>query len=293
VWRERYGAEFTELLVAEIDERPTDWRRNLDVAMSGSLARLSASGLRAGALTSPALAMRTVVVAVAVFVAAGLSLWSQLRVATTSTAASTAATSGTLLLSVGGGLLVLLVVFALPPVVVTIGRTLRHDRRILRPLGWTVVATVNLAVGAHHFATQGTAVGQGPSLGRAATMSISTYWVHPATLISQPPAVQLWMIASPLCFVMFIMNASQVLRRVDLSELVLRYEARLVAIAIAAMVPMTAAAGWWVIGSQSDPGTALQAGSLDVVLIAAMAAAVAATGSAGRRIRGVSPLSDP
>lgn len=39
-WRARYGDEFTQLLIDDINERPCSWRRTLDVAQSGLAARL-------------------------------------------------------------------------------------------------------------------------------------------------------------------------------------------------------------------------------------------------------------
>jgi hypothetical protein len=44
-WRDRYGAEFTELLLSDISERPQSLRRSLDVARGGVLARLANAGL--------------------------------------------------------------------------------------------------------------------------------------------------------------------------------------------------------------------------------------------------------
>ncbi len=44
-WRARYGAEFAELLVADIEERPRSAARALDVARGGLAARLAAAGL--------------------------------------------------------------------------------------------------------------------------------------------------------------------------------------------------------------------------------------------------------
>lgn len=38
-WRNRYGDEFTQLLIDDIDDRPRSWRRTLDVARSGLTAR--------------------------------------------------------------------------------------------------------------------------------------------------------------------------------------------------------------------------------------------------------------
>jgi hypothetical protein len=44
-WRDRYGEEFTELLISDIRERPHSTRRALDVARGGMLARLADAGL--------------------------------------------------------------------------------------------------------------------------------------------------------------------------------------------------------------------------------------------------------
>jgi hypothetical protein len=44
-WRDRYGAEFTELLIADIAERPRSPRRSLDVLRGGIRARLADAGL--------------------------------------------------------------------------------------------------------------------------------------------------------------------------------------------------------------------------------------------------------
>jgi len=44
-WRDRYGAEFTELLIADISERPRSLRRPLDVMRGGVRARLADAGL--------------------------------------------------------------------------------------------------------------------------------------------------------------------------------------------------------------------------------------------------------
>ncbi len=49
-WRERYGDEFTELLVSDIAERPDSLARAFDVARGGLLARLAGAGLAGFAL---------------------------------------------------------------------------------------------------------------------------------------------------------------------------------------------------------------------------------------------------
>ena len=82
-WRVRYGAEFTELLVADLAERPRCWRRTADVAVSGTLARLSQAGLAGQRLAERDQARASLAAlgcALAVFLTAGTAVWSQLLV---------------------------------------------------------------------------------------------------------------------------------------------------------------------------------------------------------------------
>ena len=80
-WRDRYGAEFTELLIADLADQPHSWRRTADVAVNGMLARLSRAGL-GGRLLDPAdqaaASLATLGCAVAVFLTFGTMVWSQL-----------------------------------------------------------------------------------------------------------------------------------------------------------------------------------------------------------------------
>ncbi len=118
-WRARYGAEFTELLVADLAERPRCWRRTADVAVSGTLARLSRAGL-GGQRLAPAEQARASLAALgcalAVFLTAGTAMWSQLLIgwqwappSTRATAVATVVMTGALLF-----FLVLAVLAAVP-----------------------------------------------------------------------------------------------------------------------------------------------------------------------------------
>jgi hypothetical protein len=94
-WRERYGDEFTELLVSDIAERPDSLARTLDVARGGLLARLAGAGLagfavagRPGGAADLAVArgrhaaasLAALGAASAVFLIIGAAQWSQLLV---------------------------------------------------------------------------------------------------------------------------------------------------------------------------------------------------------------------
>ncbi|MFI5067715.1 MAG: hypothetical protein ACHP9Z_27550, partial [Streptosporangiales bacterium] len=80
-WRARYGAEFTELLIADLAERPRCRRRTADVAFSGLLARLRCAGL-SGQLPDPADQARACLAVLAgattLFLTLGTTAWSQL-----------------------------------------------------------------------------------------------------------------------------------------------------------------------------------------------------------------------
>ena len=74
-WRERYGDEFSELLLADIAERPRSWSRGLDVARRGVAVRLGVGGVvEAGSR------LAVVVCAGAAFMLFGAAVWSQLAI---------------------------------------------------------------------------------------------------------------------------------------------------------------------------------------------------------------------
>ncbi len=94
-WRDRYGEEFTELLVSDIAERPGSLARTLDVARGGLLARLAGAGLASGALAGrpgdagelaaarvrhAAAGLGARGAASAVFLVVGAAQWSQLLI---------------------------------------------------------------------------------------------------------------------------------------------------------------------------------------------------------------------
>ena len=86
-WRARYGAEFTELLIADLAERPRSPARTADVIRGGIVARLTDAGLcgfapdgteRAGQRARAGLA--SLACCAAVFLGLGGAIWSQLTI---------------------------------------------------------------------------------------------------------------------------------------------------------------------------------------------------------------------
>ena len=98
-WRDRYGAEFTELLMADISERPRSPRRSLDVMRGGIRARLAGAGLAgfplplatAGGAAGPlaeqarqrqvSASLGSFSCALGAFLVFGAALWSQILIA--------------------------------------------------------------------------------------------------------------------------------------------------------------------------------------------------------------------
>jgi hypothetical protein len=82
-WQTRYGEEFTELLIADIEDRPRSRARMLDVARGGLTARLARAGL-CGCAPDAAAQVRSGLAALgcclAVFAGLGAALWSQLAI---------------------------------------------------------------------------------------------------------------------------------------------------------------------------------------------------------------------
>jgi hypothetical protein len=189
-WRDRYGAEFTELLVSEISERPRSLRRSLDVARGGIRARLADAGLTgfplplataASAATSastPEQARQRQVsaslgafsCALGGFLVFGSALWSQLLISwqfsvilsTGNPAASplrrlpqTPGDDAFLVVFTTGAMLVLLVlaVLAALPVVFTVSVRIARGRepRLIRPAIVLAASLFLLLAGGRHF----------------------------------------------------------------------------------------------------------------------------------------------
>ncbi|HXQ60267.1 MAG TPA: hypothetical protein VN799_09205 [Acidimicrobiales bacterium] len=292
-WRARYGDEFSELLTAELSERPRSWRRAADVAWSGVFARLTSAGLTAHSLEphdQVRAGLATLAGALAVFLVFGTALWSQLTIGwqwaepnTIGTSAAMVAMSAVLLL------FVVLATLALAPLGWSVVRRLgrRHGGGLVRPSLLLGAGLVLLVVGArhfgngwpgtggHHWAHQGLVPGGVAAFLWALTLSISSYWAHPGALLSFPPAEVGWMIVSPLAIVCAAVGVTKIVRRLDMSPRLQRYEARLGNAAAAAAAAYLVASSVWIVDGGPGPRNLFHAGAIDTVGLAVMAAAAA------------------
>jgi hypothetical protein len=301
-WRARYAEEFVELLAADIGERPLSWRRTLDVAGNGLAARLGQGGLVHG--LDPARVARARLAALAsaggAFLIVGIAMWSQLAIGWQW---SRPATQGTALavvlmtyLVVALGLLALLAV--VPYVWACAQRLLRREAGgIVVPLLLLGLAAAGMVFGARHFAAGWPGTGGHPWVhqhlvpGRlaapawASTLSITSYWAHPAALLSFPATEVVWMAASPAALVCLVVAAAQLIRRVELSPRALRFELALARLACVAMLGFVVAPCLWIVGGGSGPRNLFHIGAIDLVDLTVMGAMLVVVCSSSRQVR--------
>jgi hypothetical protein len=301
-WRARYGEEFTELLVAELVERPRSFRRSADLARSGLTARLAAAGLAGQPLEADASGRRslaTLTAALSVFSVVALALWAQLTIGWQWAPPTTRATSlAMVVMSVSILVIGALSVVAVTPVAWLALRSLPGRwRHILGPIGLVVAGLVVLAVGTHHFANgwpgtrghpwadQGIVPGGVAASAWASTLFVTSYWLHPAALVHFPGGEIAWMIVSPLATVSLIVGATRIVRRLDLPKNVVRYERRLGLVAAVTTAIFLTGAALWVVDGGPGPRDLFHIGSIDIVELTILALLVLVVGRAAGRVR--------
>jgi hypothetical protein len=291
-WRSRYGEEFTELLISDIAERPGSWARTADVARGGIVARLASAGLCGCGPDASGQARASLVslaCCVTVFLVFGAALWSQLIIGwqwsepdTVATIAATVVMSAAML-AFG----VLALAAALPVAWRAVSRIGRGQScGLTGPSVLFLAGTAIMVVGGRHFgngwpgtgghrwAAQGLVPGGVAAFSWASTLSVSSYWAHPAALAGFPSAELTWMVLSPLAVASAVGGAAALIRRTELPPRVLRFEARLGTAACATMAVFLAGCCLWIVGRDTGPEQLFHAGTIDVAGAAAMAVAL-------------------
>ncbi len=306
-WRSRYGEEFTELLISDIRERPRSRSRTADVIRGGMLARLADAGLcgcapEAGPRVRASLA--SLACCAAVFLGFGGAMWSQLTIGWQWSAPDTATVAvATFVMS--GAMLVFaaLALLAALPVAWTVAARIARGRQpglrqgLLRP---SVLFAAGLAImvaggrhfgngwpgtGGHPWARQGLVPGGVAAFSWASTLSVSSFWAHPAALAAFPAAELAWMTLSPLALACAVTGVATAVRRVELSPAVLRYQTRLGAAACVTMAVFLGGGCAWIAGRTPRPGDLFHPGAIDVAGLVVMTLALAVAGQAARRAR--------
>jgi hypothetical protein len=294
-WRSRYGEEFTELLIADIGERPRSRTRTADVLRAGIVARLAAAGFCGCPLEASAqvrASLTSLGWCAAIFAGFGAAMWSQLTVGWQWSEPDAAATTvAVVVMSAAMLAFAGLAVAAAAPVLWSAGSGLARGRHpgLLGPTALVVACAVIMFVGGRHFANgwpgtgghpwarQGLVPGGVAAFSWASTLSVSSYWAHPGALVAFPAAELAWMALSPLALAGLTGGAAALVRRTELSPRVLDVEIRLGAAACAAMAVFLCGCGAWILGAGPGPRNLFHVGMIDaagaVVLTVAFVAA--------------------
>ena len=295
-WRSRYGEEFAELLVADIEERPRSWSRTADVVRGGLVARLGQAGLCGAGLwgdppepgasrTSASLA--SLGCCAAVFAGVGGAMWSQL---TTGWQWSAPGRTGvTVAMFAMSAAMLALAVVALLAVLPVAWRVVAARPPGLRgPSALFLAGLAVVVVGGGHFGNGWPGTGGHPwahlglvpagvaAFSWASTLSVSSFWAHPAALAAFPAAELAWMALSPLAVAGAVAGAVTAVRRAGqspgvLSPAVLRFETRLGRAACAAMAVFLAGACAWVTARATGP---FRPGTIDAAGLAVLTLAL-------------------
>lgn len=278
-----------ELLIADIRERPGSVARTLDVARGGIVARLTGAGFcgfpPAGA------SLGAFGVCVTVFAGFGAAMWSQLLVGWQWARPGTASTAAVVVMT--AALLVLAVLAVLAAVPVIGAARGQRSWRLARPATVAVAGLAVLVVGTRHFengwpGTGGHAwahvvPGGVAAFAWAATLFVTSYWAHPAALASFPAPEVAWMAVSPVALVCVAGGAVVLVRRLELSPRVLRFEARLGAAAWLTMAGFLAGGALWLGGGH--PAAPFRPGAIDIAGLVAMTATLALARRPARQVR--------
>jgi len=173
-----------------------------------------------------------------------------------------------------------------------------HGRTVLMPALLIVVGVTVLAIGAHHvengwpgtgghlLAHQGGVPGGVAAFGWAATMWITSYWVHPAALGAFPATQLAWMVLCPVAVGCVVTGAGLLLRRVELSPRGLRYEMWLANLAGAGLTAFLGGAVVWVLSAgAAAPVAPFRAGAIDRAALVILAVALIGCAAAARQVR--------
>jgi hypothetical protein len=295
-WQARYGEEFAELLISDMSERPRSLRRAANVAMSGFVARLAYAGLSHSNLDPTEKTRRSLLAfgcAAAVFMTFGVGMWAQVTIGWQWSAPDTVGTTAGMV-AMSYSLLALLAigtVAVVPLAWPTVRSALRRDR-VLRPLILVAVCAGVLIVGSHHFANgwpgtgghpwahQGLVPGGMAAFVWAVTLFVTAYWAHPGSLLTFPAGEIAWMVLSPIALACLGVGTVRLVREIELSPKLLRFEARLAQLGCAVMVLFLVGASLWVVDGGPGPRNLFHVGAIDIGCLAVTVAALATGGRA-------------
>lgn len=300
-WRQRYGAEFTELLIAEQAEHGRSWRYDANVAAAGLRARLASAGLASHPLDPESAArarLAAMTISLSAAAIAGVAIWSRLAIGLQWSAPRSPAIGLAMdLLSVALALIAAAGILATASVAWPgVLAAVRRQARALRlPAALTVGGASVLVIGGRHFQNGWPGTGghllvrQAPvpgglaAFGWSGTMWVTTYWAHPAALGAFPAGQIAWMLIAPIAIGCLVAGATMLACRLRLPPAALRYQAGAAAIGACGVVLLTAGALSWVAAAGSDRAPLFRAGTMGQACLVVLAVAAIAGISAARQ----------
>jgi hypothetical protein len=301
-WRARYGDEFRQLLVDELADRHRSIRRELNIVVHGICTRLCYSGL-VGTVLEPRLRMRAKFAALAgvltVFVILAAGVWSQPTVGWQWSAPAGITTRLGITIMSGAlfGLGVLVAMFGVSVAGLFLVRLRQGGGLKLWCLALVfALAAATLWFGSDHFAAHWPGTGGHVWSGRglapawlarvvwAATLWITTYWAHPAQLTAFPASLVVWMLVSPLAWLVLICSSARGLRLITLSRAGQRCAAVASAVALGLMTLFLAGAVLWMSSDRPGPRNLFAVGTIDLVVLASLAGGLTAATYLVRRV---------
>jgi hypothetical protein len=125
--------------------------------------------------------------------------------------------------------------------------------------------------GGHPWTHQGLVPGGVAAYAWASTLFVTSYWLHPASLVHFPGPELGFMLLSPLATVAVIVGASKIVHRLSLQRGVLRFERWLgVTVALSMGLFLTGAA-LWVMEGGPGPRNLFHTGAIDVIELVLLA----------------------
>jgi hypothetical protein len=193
-------------------------------------------------------------------------------------------------------LAVLALLAALPVARVVAARIARgRVRDLFGPSALFLAGLTVMVVGSRHFGNGWPGTGGHPwtrpgpvpggvaAFSWASTLSVSSFWAHPAALAAFPAAELTWMALSPLALACLVTGAAAVVRRTELSPAALRFETRVARAACLTMAVFLGAGCVWIADRAPRPGSLFHPGAIDVAGLAVMALALATGWQAARQ----------
>jgi hypothetical protein len=136
--------------------------------------------------------------------------------------------------------------------------------------------------GGHLLVHQSLIPGKIAAFGWAATMWITSYWVHPSALAAFPTPELAWMALCPAATGCLLTGIAQLLRRVRMSPRAFRYEMCVGHLALAGLAAFLGGALCWLSLSGGESGRLFLAGTIDRAGLVVLAASVVAGAAAVR-----------